>query len=645
MLKFFRIYQKYILAIGAVILMIAFLIPQATQMLTPSRAGMVIGRVDGEKFRQGDIETAAAEMQVLSAINPLTTLLYDQDPTTWALAVREAERLGLSAGPAEVAQLLATLQVDDAAQHRLAASMHTNVAFVRNAMRHWIMVETYRGLALGETRTTPLERLTGAMQIAQSYGAQAFPQMANYLGQPRLSAPILTRVIVDQESSVSGKLLVVPADKAVTDAPEPTEAELQALFEQHKDRFPGGESGLGYRIEPRVKLEYLSIPYEAVLNTVDADEVEAIALYERDPSRFKDAAGKTRDYAAARQDVVKQLRDDKAQAKIDLMVRRARAILQEAPEFRHLPEQNGYKVLPEGYAPLSLRVVADKIEEEFGVRPVVRFHRDAWLSVRELITLEGLGLSSLADRGGVFFADYLLSAKEMDPPAENPLTGLRLQVNVVSQPMRSTDGSRQLFRLVAAEPDHAPANLDAVRDKVVADARRLAAFERLKAQADDWRQKAVEQGLDALADSMNLNVLDLPALRRVGATERNVPNVPGIGADAGFIRAVYARADELLAQDKPLNELPEAERIVAATVESRAALAIVQLNDYKPISESDYHRLAASPQLQGMVGFALVSEELPDPLSYDTLAKVTHYVPAYPRDDKTASDEADAAQP
>lgn len=657
MLKFFRLYQKYILAIGAVVLMIAFLIPQATQMFVPGPGSQVVGTIDGKKLRQREVETGAAELHVLGSLNPLFTILYEEDATAWMLAVHEAESLGLSAGPLEVNQMLSLLQVDEAALHRLAGSVHADVSFVRNAIRHWIMVETYRSLALGETRTPSIQRLENASQIAQAYGAQAFPQMANYLGQPRLSAPLLKRVIFDQGSTVSGKLLVVPADTAITDLPDPTEDELQALFEAHKDHYPSSEDPIGYRLEPRVKLDYLTIPFADVLKTVEVDEVEAIGFHENNPTLFKDDAGELLGYDAAREQVITTVRQRKAQDKIDMMIRRARAILMEAPEFRRLTEQNGYMVLPEGYTPMSLRIVADTIEEEFGVRPALHLERDRWLTLDDLVELDGIGFSSLADRDDIFFISYVLSARELEPAAENPLVGLRLQTNVVSQPLASPDGSRHLFRLIAAEPDQPPADLDAVREQVTTDARKIAAFNQIKDQADAWRVKAADQGLDSLATGLGLNVIDLPAVRRVGGNEREVPTLPGVGSSDVFIRAVYETADKLTLMNKTLSELPVTDRLVVVPLEERAALALFRLDDARPISQSDYNRLAANPQWRGTVGFATLSEELPNPLSYDALAKVTDYDSTFrdrDEDEDEAADEAsepdsadaeDAAQP
>src|SRR5690606_12214924 len=171
-------------------------------------------------------------------------------------------------------------------------------------------------------------------------------------------------------------------------------------------------------------------------------------------------------------------------------------------------------------------------------------------------SLEGIGYASLADRGDVFFINYLMAAREMEPGPENPLRGMGLQTNVVSQPLRSFDGSRHLFRLIAAEPDQPPRDLDQVRDQVVADARRQRAFDRLAEQQDQWKARASEVGLDSLADEMGVPVLDLPQVTRTGPDERTAPNLPGIGQSPAFVAAVYEAADALAGGETPIAELP-----------------------------------------------------------------------------------------
>src|SRR5690606_5797882 len=106
--------------------------------------------------------------------------------------------------------------------------------------------------------------------------------------------------------------------------------------------------------------------------------------------------------------------------------------------------------------------------------------------------------------------DYIMSAREMEPDANNPLRPLRLQVGLPSAPLRSWDGSYHLFRLVDAAPARSPESLDEVRRQVEEDARRLAAYHLLLEDQDRWISQAKEQGLESLASEVGSPVLNVP---------------------------------------------------------------------------------------------------------------------------------------
>ncbi|MCC6680907.1 MAG: hypothetical protein IT445_08395 [Phycisphaeraceae bacterium] len=625
MLKFFRLYNKYILAVGVAVLMVVFLLQPVMQMFTPSPQKQVIGHVYGQKVRQSELINAATEMQVLQRMSPLIGLTLPRDPAAWMLALRDAEHLGLSASPTEVEDLLRG--VDEAVQHQLAASVGADAGYLRQVLRHWLMIETYRQLLLGETYMSPPQRLMGMNQLAQVYGPGIVPLLVNRMGVQRLSTPLVRRFVVDQQATVGGKLVVVSAEKAVKDVPEPSQSELQEMFDQYKDVLPGegDPAWAGYKIPPRVKIEYLSIPFAAVSQSISVDEVAALAYFENNRELFNDKDGKAQEYTAVRGQVIEAVRNQQAEQKIDQMIRRARALCQEAPQYRQLAETDGYKVIPDGYEPLSLRIVAEKIKEEYSIEPTVMYLNQEWATMDRLMTLPGLGDSSLAERGDVFFVPYLLSCKQMQPENDNPLLGFRLQTHVISRPMRSMDGSRHLFRLSDAQPAHAPAGLDAVREQVVTDVKRLTAYHKLVAESDTWKQQAAEQGLHAIAEQLDEQEIDLPDISRAGSERNEAPRLPGVGANMGFVQAVFKLADELEDQ-QPIADLSVAQRLLVHPLEDRLSLAVFRLDEYKPITAAEYEQLAQNPQRQGELGFAMLGDEPTDPLDYKVLVKRTGYV-------------------
>ena len=112
------------------------------------------------------------------------------------------------------------------------------------------------------------------------------------------------------------------------------------------------------------------------------------------------------------------------------------------------------------------------------------------------------------------------------------------------------------------------------------------------------------------------------------------------------MRAVFGLAGTLEDQ-QPIADLPLAKRIVAQPLEDRLSLAVFQLDDYKPISEAQYQKLAQNPQQQVAVGFSMLGDQFADPLDYKVLVKRTGYVSQFPSHDEDEPDkpaqQADAA--
>ncbi|MCG6154789.1 hypothetical protein [Rubinisphaera margarita] len=68
---------------------------------------------------------------------------------------------------------------------------------------------------------------------------------------------------------------------------EPTDEELKALFDEHREKFPSG-SDPGFRQPPRVKLAYLEVDYDTVAKTVkEVTDEEVKAYYEANKEDYR----------------------------------------------------------------------------------------------------------------------------------------------------------------------------------------------------------------------------------------------------------------------------------------------------------------------------------------------------------------------
>jgi len=293
MLKFFREYNKYILAVGVALLMIAFLIQPTLSMFTPDPREEVIGTIGGEEVTLGDQRVADTHLRVLESVSPILLAFAGNTPgepphpLQWFLMLRDAQSMGLSASDAQVNELLVALNFDEARLASVSRQMGMSRQAVREALRQWIVVLEYKELVNGLAHTRFDERLRYALTAMQ------LMQRGNYMiglglsesafgGAPRLREPLLKRFMYDEQTRVRITALVVPSDRYVLGVSEPDEQTQNELFERYKESLPGeGEPyGLGYRVPDRVKIEYLEIPMSRLREKVRVEEADALAYGE-----------------------------------------------------------------------------------------------------------------------------------------------------------------------------------------------------------------------------------------------------------------------------------------------------------------------------------------------------------------------------
>ena len=638
MLKFFRKYNKQILVVGGVLLMVVFLIQPAMSIFMPTGAGRVVATIDGRDVTAGQRQRAAAEMEMLGRVHPIFSYDLGDEPLVWLALQRRAAELGLSASEGEVAQLISTLQVGDAQLDRVTRGMRTTREAVYATLRKYLAAARYRQLAAGAVEAHPIDRLAmlfQAIQLAQrvrQIQQQLPPWQAFQLtqrvqqafamaeGRQRLSRPALDHAVRDTAARVGGRLVTVDARDRVDEDHPPSDNELASLFEQYKDDYPGeGEPyGFGYRIPDRVRVEWLQFTRADVAATITVDEAEAVAYYRENEDRFpveppaEGEDGETTDppepvgpYPSrdVRQRVIEALRNERATEKLERMAAAARNLMRQP--LRPLEEDNGYKVIPAGFETPDLADVAEQIHENYGVRPMVRRARESWTSLRSIDALGGLAGTAMVDRDPpVTFREYVASARELDPAPDNPLAPLRLQVHAPSEPMRDfANRNWFVFRLTDAEAGHVPESLDAVRNAVVRDARLLRAYRGLTDALSGFTMTARADGLDALAESTAATVRDVPPRSRLAARrgDDQLVNNPNLLAAMFELAAdVGGRAD--------LADLTRAEKVTSVELPGRLAVGVFELTEYRPVTRQNFNELLDQTGIASQVGMLLDSD-------------------------------------
>ena len=654
MLKFFRKYNKWILGVGGSLLMIVFLIQPVLDMFRADPMEVAIGTFDGGELTRRDLMSAESDLNVLREFSLMLDPDFDpeagnnsssNDPLRWALILKDAERLGLSASLYEVDQLKLEMGRSDADVEMIASRINATPGYVASGDPPMADRAAVQGAA-GGAGASVRQRAGFDVPPDRAVGGH-LPGLVFSYGSSRMSRPLVEHFLQDQGAEVMGRAVMISAERLLDEVPAPSDAEVQAQFDEYKDDLPGrGEPyGFGYRVPDRIKLEYLSISMDQARQAVKVTEADALAHYREYPERFT-SAGETapRSYEAARDDVIRDLTDQLAFELVEKMAKSAFGALYE--DTRGMAKEDDYRVV--GDTELTpMRQIADRLEEEYGFRPDIRNAGGAWVAADAFTTLPGIGQSRLSDNINVDFAQFVQSTKELEPESDNSLLPRRLQVGIVTTPMISMEGSRHVFRLTAAEPSREPESLDEVRDKVTSDAHLLAAYKKLLTESDDWLKQAVDGGLDAVAEAADTSVIPLPPTpRRVPLPNGLLvlPPLPSIGQSDAFIEAYFGTANA--ARDAGgVDQAPADVTTGVVGVDGRLSLAVYQVDSYQPMTREMFKLFAQDPRLPIMIDTTiLIESRIESPLSLKALEARLNFDDGVDEDEGEKQDENQETQ-
>ncbi|MEX0775042.1 MAG: hypothetical protein WD042_04930 [Phycisphaeraceae bacterium] len=673
MFKFFRKYNKWLLAVGGSLLMIVFLLPNLGGGGGGGVANVTLGYAFGDKVTQAQLNTARSELDVLRSYDPTLDDRGDAS-LAWVLMQRDAARMGLDVSDAEVSLIMQTLGLDDAALAQLRERLGIPADMVRQAFAHWAVSQIYADLVSGLRIKPPVERaeyLRSLSQLDYSYyqqlqeftqgdarNMQQLEMTLNLLNQiymsqrtglliarqapPRISEPALKHFIFDALARARVSAVPVTYYRFMTEVDKPSAELMQELFDKHKSDLAGEGKpyGFGYRRPDRVKLEYLSVPLDRLEKHVKVEEADAYDYYNKHKDEFTstlpttqpgeaDEAPKTfvQPWGEVRDQIRAALRAQRAEQLGDRMIKDAQSLL--SINVTTQPDKDGYKDLSRGWQPRALSEVAGELQQRYGVlASVVRLEQ--WLDRSNLTNLREIGESQMLAGAGANaprFVPYVMSAKELAPADDNPLIAMRLQVGAPSQPMVNRSGDRLVFRLTAGEPARTPEKLDEARADVEYNARQLMAYRLLLAELPKWRDMAQQRPLKDLANDQSATVIDsgLFTRRELTGQGAKAPQVPGIGASEAFVDAVFKLVEQV-ADQGPVKNLPQEQRADAIPVDQRLTVYLTVLEDVRPLTRNEYLKQARNEASAAVGTYLTMLEGRPSqPLLIETLKKRTSY--------------------
>ena len=605
MLKFLRQYNQILLVGFGVFIMISFLVPQLLQQLGRGGVDTVVMTVDGQHITEAQRQEAAKQADALvrlsSGVLPGGAGV-DSRSDHWLKLRTEASESGFVGGPSFGRGLLRELppaiigarlqqQFGPQWQQLLLNNPQFQQQFNQEVDRLAAEVQAQRDRLEGS-----IDRRPGDIDDALAVMRGITLMKSAYRTAPRLSEPRLVARAKQLLDQTELEVLFLDVNNALSERlHEPSPDALADQFARFRAAPPGsGEHGFSYVQPPRFKLEFLKLDRVAFDAAVRVDPVEVqkrvLALGTLKPEEL----------SAKRREVEETLRREKTDALLNEAATAVKSAL--LTSLVRVPDEGGYKKLPEGWTPPDLQAAADavppRILERFGITmpaPQVVRKTDAWLPADQLYTLGEIQFTSIR-RGSnsLEFPRVMAMTREL-LPANAPTPPVQLQAGVpLTEPLQDRVGSRFFVLVTAAVPQSPAQTLDEVREQVVRDRKRADAYDDLKGRLDVFRAQAADQGLDALAQTIKsqLDVTTEPP-RRVRVNGLGVENASTALNDPAFIKAVQAAAEKIN-PSVPLDSMPAADRVVAVALPRHLGIAVARITGYIPLTQEQFRQRASS---------------------------------------------------
>lgn len=649
-LAFMRRYNKIIMVGAGVFLMIAFLIPGALQRLGRNVDRRVMFYLDEKPVRGKVYFRAQRELQLLEMLGvPIAediegVLGIDRiaGPEHWIMLKRLAEEGGYVGSVAQGRELFVRssdprLTEDVQAQLRLM--------FDRASRRAGLSEED-------------------AGRVGAYYGGVM--RLLTAYAQAAKVSPLRTIAFADRlEDDVVADVLFVPPAQVLDEVQTPPVAELAQLAYEHRDELPGsGEFGIGYRQPAQMKYEYLAIREQVVEQTADIDPIIARKHFLLNQEKYAQGVNKPVNevtYDEVRRKVISDLRRDQVDQKLNEI---ERFVIDELSRARKgLPTDGRHYVLPEDWSErqVGFEALAGEIAQEFGIdRPEVVRRAGDWTAIESLgggaDTVEASFLTIGKEQ--VDLADLLLRLKEVGEVEEGSY-----QVGIAIGPLHDNLGNSYMVRVLAARPARPvmPAMPEDVEDptawlvaqwdqlepevqqQITQDARELRAYEVLAAQQDAWRQRALDEGLEVVAENTQAMLVRgrrIPRARWDGST----PSVDNVGTNEQFVEALHQVVSAVPPTANVAEQLPLPQRTVVEPIPAKRGLALAQVTAREPLTDRDYRLQVALGLSQRVVTSERADLSVREPFSFVALAERMEFRPAGRQRDMTPTQDGEGEQ-
>jgi hypothetical protein len=654
MLKLVRKYQKQIMAVFAVGLMIQFVASLGYNRGQGNRRNdSAIGTIGGKTIYQSEQEESRREWGILKSLvssrfgdprtgRPLIFPEYafgeelagvlDAKPDLFMLLRHEAHEAGVRANQDEIESVMVNF--------RLA-----------------------RGDADDATQELARDAVTDVILIQSNFNRLA--------GNIKVSGPMLEQVLAKVGQTIQLNVVEIPAADYVAKVPAPTTQQVQEQFSKYADVVPPNQVdpknpyGFGYRLPDRMKVQYLTIDRKEAEKTVEKRmsaydwEVQARLYYRThkddfpttEPTTAPTASSTTQpsplassttqpttapayepyekvaDQAlhAVRDPMVDKLMFDVSNKIMSMMTSDWRAYSGQfaASSSTTVPSTSPTAAAAPttGYPSYSyLKTVTDAIQKQFELRVFVSDY-DRYQSAPELAELPGIGpaFEGSAARGSMnpFALIAMTKAKAYLARSDKGTPAAQAQLMQPTGPISDAMRNAYIFRITDAQPAEPAKNLDDMREKVERDLKMVAAFDLAQTAAGPILESARGGSMLSAAMASGKRVITTPPITmppELGPDIRLSPKGQRDFADQAFT---------LLSAYNPSTNPSPAKLI---TLPEDAKVYVAQLTKVSAQWNSDTFYsddLSARAQLQSMMAANLRQ----DWFNYDAAAKRLNYQP------------------
>ncbi len=479
MMKFFRKYNKQLLAFFMALLMIVFIGGSALQGLLRPDPNFDIAKSNLGAISQHDQRLAASETQILEAMgqnwqHPLFSDNAPIQPVDWILLSREADKLGISVDETAV-KSNPTFEAAMDRVSQVAHNMHIKPDVVVSAM----------------------SKLQAIRQTAISIATASMPSEAEIISAARNS---MERVKI--------RAVLLPAEAFVKKDATFSDAEIKAQFDKYKDRESGAGLQFGYYQQPAIKVQYIKVDRDAIAAKVGVPNEERKAKVYYEEHREKDPAFRRKaedmvalpdgtqppayvDWEQGKETAITKLRKEFADDNVQRTVSWIMDMMSE-PWVGVSAAESGYKPAPaeaadiEHYNKILKRLpTALQFENTVTVHTTDFFTQQDAAKVPEIGSLSVRSANNLVSRS---FGAAAFNNEAIIPaiPKGEKINTSDFLAKFQTAPFTLNDsrtGNVYIFRVIDSRPGGPAQSVDQVRDQVIADLKLQKGFETAKARA------------------------------------------------------------------------------------------------------------------------------------------------------------------